>query len=121
MSSYTFVMHSTKYIILQDGNGWRGYLEGYPEHEAYGDSFEDLQIQLWQLHQELIAQESEQDQYRSRSSEHDQYGSGEHDKPHNHTSTLSRHIPTVSRPMTRAQIKRRARVEQLLFAMISNR
>ncbi|HWF60919.1 MAG TPA: hypothetical protein VN666_11505 [Nitrospira sp.] len=117
MSSYTFVMHSTKYIIVQDGNGWRGYLQGYPEHETYGESFEDLQIKLWQLHQDLIAQESEQSQYRYHGREHGQYGNEEHDRHHNQTSTLSHHTPTMSR----AQIKRRARVEQLLFAMISNR
>ena len=121
MSSYTFPMHSTKYIIVQDGDGWRGYLEGYPEQETYGESFEELQIKLWQLHQDLIAQESEQDQYRYSSREHDHFGSGEQDRHHAHTSTLPRHTPTVSRPMSRAQLKRRARVEQLMFAMISNR
>lgn len=107
-------MHSTKYIIIQDGNGWRGYLQGYPEHETYGESFEDLQIKLWQLHQDLIAQESEQNQDRYHIREHGQYENGEQDRHHNHTSTMSR-------PLSRAQIKRRARVEQLLFAMISNR
>jgi hypothetical protein len=111
MSSYTFPMRSTKYIIVQDGDGWRGYLEGYQEQEAYGESFEELQIKLWQLHQELIVQESEQGQY----------GSGEQDRHHGHTSTLPRHTPTASRPMSRTQIKRKARVEQLVFAMISNR
>jgi hypothetical protein len=123
MSSYTFVMQSTKYIIVQDGNGWRGYLEGYPENETYGESFEELQFKLWQLHQDLISQEQEreQDQYQHRIKEQDQYGTGEHDLHHNHTSTLSRHIPRVPRPMTRTQIKRRGRVEQLMFAMISNR
>ena len=121
MSSYTFQMHSMKYIIMQDGNGWRGYLEGYQEHEIYGESFEDLQIKLWQLHQELVAQESERNQYRHHDREHGQYGNGDHDRHHNHTSTLSRHTPTMPRPLSRAQIKRRARVEQLLFAMISNR
>ncbi len=121
MSGYTCVMHSTKYIIVQDGNGWRGYLQGYPEHETYGESFEDLQIKLWQLHQELIAQESERNPYRYPSREQGQYGNEEHDRHHNRTSTLSHHTPTMSRSMSRAQIKRRARVEQLLFAMISNR
>lgn len=114
-------MHSTKYIIVQEGNGWRGYLEGYPEHETYGESFEDLQIKLWQLHQDLIAQESEGSQFRHHSRDHGQYVNEEHDRPHNHTFTLSRHTPTMSRPLSRTQIKRRARVEQLLFAMISNR
>ncbi|OQW35215.1 MAG: hypothetical protein A4E19_16720 [Nitrospira sp. SG-bin1] len=121
MSSYTFVMHSTKYIIVQDGNGWRGHLEGYPEHETYGDSFEELQFKLWQLHQELIAQEAERNLYQSHGGQEDQYGNGEHERYHNSTSTLSRHTPTRSRPMSRAQMKRRARVEELLFAMISNR
>jgi hypothetical protein len=111
MSSYTFPMRSTKYIIVQDGNGWRGYLEGYQEQEAYGESFEELQIKLWQQHQELIAKESEQAQFGNR----------EQDRHHGHISTLPRHTPTTSRPMSRAQIKRKARVEQLVFAMISNR
>ena len=114
-------MQSTKYIIIQDGNGWRGYLQGYPEHEAYGESFEDLQIKLWQLHQELIVQESERNQYRYHSRERHQYGNGAQNRQDNHRSALSRHTPARSRPMSRAQIKRRARVEQLLFAMISNR
>ncbi|MFZ1802376.1 MAG: hypothetical protein E8D48_12455 [Nitrospira sp.] len=104
-------MRSTKYIIVQDGDGWRGYLEGYQEQEAYGESFEELQIKLWQQHQELIAQESEQAQCGNR----------EQDRQHGHTSTLPRHTPTTSRPMSRTQIKRKARVEQLVFAMISNR
>lgn len=121
MSGYTFPMHSTKYIIIQDGNGWRGYLEGYPEQEAYGESFEELQFKLWQLHQELIAQESEPNQSWSHNNEQDRFGSREQNQHHNHTFTLSRHIPTMPRPMTRTQIKRRARVEQLMFAMISNR
>jgi hypothetical protein len=121
MSSYTFPMHSTKYIIMQDGNGWRGYLQGYPDHEIYGESFEDLQIKLWQLHQDLLAQESEQNLYQHHSQELGQYGSEEQDQHHSHTYTLSRHTPTMSRRMSRAQIKRRALVEQLLFAMISNR
>lgn len=106
-------MHSTKYILWQDDNGWRGHLQGYPEHETQGKSFEDLQIKLWQLHRDLTGQEREQDQY--------QYRSREHERHHNHTFTLSRQTPTMSRPMSRAKIKRRARVEQLIFAMISNR
>lgn len=114
MSGYTCVMHSTKYIIMQDGNGWRGYLQGYPEHETYGESFEDLQIKLWRLHQDLAAKESEQNEYRYHLGEQGQYGNGEQHRHHNHTSTMSR-------TLSRAQIKRRARVEQLLFAMISNR
>lgn len=122
MSGYTFPMRSTKYIIVQDGDGWRGYLEGYPEQEVHGDSFEELQFKLWQLHQD-VAQDSDPDQYQEQyqQREHNQYGSIGHERYYRHTSTLSHHTPTRSRPMSRAQIKRKARVEQLLFAMISNR
>ena len=121
MSGYTFpdAFHEIHHPAGRNRLAWLP--EGYPEHETYGESFEDLQIKLWQLHQELIAQESERNQYRHHSTEHGQYGNEEHDRHHNPTSTLSRHTPTTSRPMSRAQIKRRARVEQLLFAMISNR
>jgi predicted RNase H-like HicB family nuclease len=101
-------MHSTKYIIFQEENGWRGYLEGYPEHEAQGESFEDLQAKLWQLHQDLTSQEREQER------EPVPYRKSEHHHYYNST-------PTMSRPLSRAQIKRRALVEQLLFAVISNR
>jgi hypothetical protein len=114
-------MHSAKYILWQDENGWRGYLEAYPEHEAHGYSFEDLQVKLWKLHQDLTGQGREPDQCRYPDKEQTRYGAGEHDRHHNHTSWLSRHTPTLARPMSRAQIKRRARVEQLVFAMISNR
>lgn len=107
-SGYTFPMRSSKYILWQDDNGWRGYLEGYPEYEVQGESFEELQVKLWQLHQELSSQEQEQDQYQA----------SEHDQTLSHTPTMSR--PT-SRPMPRAFVQRRARVEQLIFAMISNR
>ncbi|MBK9308374.1 MAG: hypothetical protein IPM58_15125 [Nitrospira sp.] len=102
------LMRSSKYILWQDDNGWRGYLEGYPEYEVQGESFEELQVKLWQLHQELSSQEQEQEQYQTE----------EENQSHSHTPTMSR--PT-SRPMPRAFIQRRARVEQLIFAMISNR
>jgi len=99
-------MRSSKYILWQDDNGWRGYLEGYPEYEVQGESFEELQVKLWQLHQEFSGQSQEGGQ--------DHYQTGEDDRHHSHT-------PTISRPMSRAYVQRRARVEQLLFAMISNR
>lgn len=112
MTGYTFVMHSSKYILWQDENGWRGYLQGYPEHEAQANSFEDLQLKLWQLHQDLTGQERELEREPNR------YQQGEHHRHHSHTPTIQ--PLTVSRPMSRTQIKRRARVEQLMFAMISN-
>ena len=110
MPGYTFVMHSTKYIIMQDGDGWRGYLEGYPERETYGDSFEELQVKLWQMHQDLMGQETEQDPYQ------DSQGS-EQSWHHNPTPTPT---PTKPRRLSRTLTRRKARVEQLLFALISN-
>ena len=99
-------MRSSKYILWQDDNGWRGYLEGYPEYEVQGNSFEELQVKLWQLHQELSSQSQEPDE--------NHYQIEEHDQCHGQTHTMSRLVSD-------AYIKRRARVEQVLFAMISNR
>jgi hypothetical protein len=81
-------MQPAKYNLWQDDKGWRGYLDGYPEYEIEGESFQELQVKLWQLHQDLT------DDERLRA--------------------------TQSRPMSHAQVKRRARVEQLMFAIISN-
>jgi len=113
MSGYTFQMRSSKYILWQDTNGWRGYLEGYPEYEVQGESFEELQVKLWQLHQELTCQHQEPELVKDQ--EHYQPSDPkEHARFHSQT-------PTLPRPMSRAQSKRRARVEELMFAMISNR
>lgn len=114
-------MRSSKYILWQDDNGWRGYIQGYPEYEAQGESFEELQAKLWQLHQELTAQHREQGLIQDQDS-------GQTDEPkerhpsHSHThGHTHHHTPTLPRPISRAQSKRRARVEELMFAMISNR
>lgn len=106
-------MHPSRYILWQDSDGWRGHLQGYPEREAYGATFEELQSQLWHMHQDLMnhADEGELDHRhheRVHRSGHQHYGQ---------TPTMS---PPIFRPVSRAQIKRRARVEQLMFAMISN-
>jgi hypothetical protein len=106
-------MRTSKYILWQDENGWRGYLQGYPEYEAQGESFEELQAKLWQLHQQLTAQDGEPELTQDQP-----YEAREHHRSHSHAH---RHTPTLPRPMSRAQIERRARVEQLMFAMISNR
>jgi hypothetical protein len=82
------VMQPEKYILWHDDNGWRGYLEGYSEYEIQGESFEELQVKLWHLHQD--------------------FASGE------------RQHASVSRPMSHARVKRRARVEQLMYSIISN-
>jgi hypothetical protein len=108
ITRYTLLMKSTKYNLWQDDNGaWRGYLEGYPEYEIDGESFQELQGKLWQLHQELTADEVEQGQNQPERQLFE---------PSEDTSPPAR----VPRPMSHAQIKRRARVEQLIFALISN-
>jgi hypothetical protein len=114
-------MRSSKYILWQDDHGWRGYIQGYPEYEAHGESFEELQAKLWQLHQELTAQHHDQeliqDQESYQSDEPKEYPSS-HSHTHGHAYN---HTPTLPRPISRAQSKRRARIEELMFAMISNR
>ncbi len=110
-------MRSSKYILWQDNHGWRGYLEGYPEYEVQGESFEDLQVKLWQLHQDLMNQNPELELIQDQ----DHYQQSDPNEPHPSHSHAHRHTPTLPRPMSRAQSKRRARVEELMFAMISNR
>ncbi|OQW35248.1 MAG: hypothetical protein A4E19_16905 [Nitrospira sp. SG-bin1] len=108
ITRYTLLMKSTKYNLWQDDNGaWRGYLEGYPQYEIDGESFQELQGKLWQLHQELTADEVEQEQNQPERQLFER-----REDP----SSPAR----VPRPMSHAQIKRRARVEQLMFALISN-
>ncbi|MBU6482580.1 MAG: hypothetical protein KGS09_18825 [Nitrospirae bacterium] len=46
-------MESTKYIYWQDGGQWLGYLQDYPDYWMQGDSFEDLQVNLWDLCRDL--------------------------------------------------------------------
>ena len=117
MSGYTFQMRSSKYILWQDDNGWRGYLEGYPEYEVQGESFEELQVKLWQLHQELTGQHQESELVQDQGP-YQQSDTKESHQSHGHAHS---HTPTLPCPMSRAQSKRRARVEELMFAMISNR
>lgn len=89
------MMKSIKYNLWQSDNGWRGCLEGYPEYEIEGESFQELQGKLWQMHQDLTSNEPD--------------------------SFQPKEPATVSRcPMSQAQVKRRERVEQLIFALISN-
>jgi hypothetical protein len=113
MSGYTFQMRSSKYILWQDDNGWRGYLQSHPEYEVQGESFEELQVKLWQLHQELSSHHQEPELNQDQ----DLYQPSDLKESHRTHS----HTPTLPRPMSVAQSKRRARVEELMFAIISNR
>lgn len=71
-------MRSTKYIIWEDNGQWHGHLQDYPDLITHGESFEDLQIKLSRLEQDL--------------------SSGTHDRCHNPPSTMTQQAP----PRTKA-------------------
>ncbi|MDX2252124.1 MAG: type II toxin-antitoxin system HicB family antitoxin [Nitrospira sp.] len=83
-------MRSTKYIIWEEDGQWHGYLQDYPDLPTQGDSFEDLQMKLSDLHCEI--------------------SSGDHDRYHNPISTIPQR--------TRLRTKRHERVEQLFRTML---
>lgn len=85
-----FTMRATKYIIWEEDGQWHGYLQDYPDLPTQGDTFEDLQMKLFDLHCEIT------------SGSHDQY----------HTPTYT--IPQCTRPRT----KRHEQVEQLFRTML---
>lgn len=105
-------MQHTKYNIWQDDNGWRGYLDGYPQHEAQGDSFQDLQVALWQLHQHLTRAEQQllEEPLRDCSSSGVAAASSEDIPP----------PAAVFHSKSRVQIKRRARVEMFMMVLINS-
>lgn len=44
-----------RYVLSQEQGKWRGHLQGYPEHAAQGESFDEVQFKLVQLCRALIA------------------------------------------------------------------
>lgn len=48
-------MKTVRYTYWQDGSMWLGYLEEYPDYMTQGDSIEDLQENLKDLHEELTS------------------------------------------------------------------
>jgi len=46
-------MKLTTYIFIQDQGKWCGYPKDYPLYLAHGESFEELQLKLHQLHLDL--------------------------------------------------------------------
>jgi hypothetical protein len=50
-------MESTKYIYWQDKNQWLGYLQDYPDYWTQGESLEELQSHLRDLHRDLTSGE----------------------------------------------------------------
>jgi hypothetical protein len=51
-------MELAEYVFMLDQGMWHGYLKGYPNFEAYGKSFEELQLKLHQLHPDLSSSTS---------------------------------------------------------------
>ena len=50
-------MQNIKFIYWQDGDAWPGYLQDYPHYWTQGESNEDLQVHLKDLHRELMSGE----------------------------------------------------------------
>lgn len=50
-------MTSMKYMYWEDQGQWVGYFEQYPDYLTQGDSLEDLQAHLKDLHQDLTSGE----------------------------------------------------------------
>lgn len=47
-------MHATNYIMWEEEGRWHGHLKDHPDILAQAESFEDLQIKLYSLHQDLM-------------------------------------------------------------------
>ena len=84
-------MRSTKYIIFEDNGQWHGHLQDYPDLVAHGESFEDLQIKLSHLKQDLA--------------------SGTHDRCHNPPATMTQQTPR--------RTKTHERLEGILSTILS--
>jgi predicted RNase H-like HicB family nuclease len=50
-------MQTIKFIDWQDDDGWLGYLQDYPDYWTQGESLEDLQDHLKDLHQDIASGE----------------------------------------------------------------
>jgi len=51
---YSCRMNSTRYVYWQDKDMWLGYLEEYPDYQTQGETFEELQENLKDIHADLI-------------------------------------------------------------------
>ncbi|MBK5969205.1 MULTISPECIES: type II toxin-antitoxin system HicB family antitoxin [Thiorhodovibrio] len=48
-------MNTLKYVYWQDEGMWIGYLEAYPDFLTQGETLEDLQEHLKDIHQEVTS------------------------------------------------------------------
>jgi hypothetical protein len=51
-------LDTPRYIIALDQEKWRGYLQGYPDQSAQGDSFDEVQFKLSLLWRNLVSGQS---------------------------------------------------------------
>ncbi len=47
-----------RFVISLDQDKWRGYLQGYPDQSAQGDSFDEVEFKLSLLWRELVGKKS---------------------------------------------------------------
>lgn len=51
-------LDTPRYIISLDQEKWRGYLQGYPDQAAQGDSFDEVEFKLSLLWRNLVSSKS---------------------------------------------------------------
>jgi hypothetical protein len=51
-------LDTPRYIISLDQEKWRGYLQGYPDQSAQGDSFDEVEFKLSLLWRDLLSGKS---------------------------------------------------------------
>ena len=50
-------MNTARYVYWQDGNMWLGYLEEFPDYMTQGETLEELQENLRDIHADLLGGE----------------------------------------------------------------
>ncbi len=50
-------MNTARYVYWQAENHWLGYFEEFPDYMTQGETFEDLQEHLKDLHHDLVCGE----------------------------------------------------------------
>ncbi|WP_206107668.1 hypothetical protein [Paludisphaera rhizosphaerae] len=58
-------MPPLKFVYWQDGDGFLGYLEDFPDHWTQGESLDELKTQLADLHHELANGEELSDERKA--------------------------------------------------------
>jgi hypothetical protein len=48
-------MNAVRYVYWQNADFWLGYLEDFPDYMTQGESFEELQENLRDLHRDLTS------------------------------------------------------------------